>query len=93
MTSPVVVPSKMKAVVALVGALLSALIPLLLTISTSLPDPWPALIGGVVALLTMLGVYKAPYKPPNTVLVPDNTTPIAHPPVDPPSGGWTNPWR
>lgn len=91
MTTPVVPASKMKAVVGLIGALLAAVVPLLVQISTSLPDPWPALIGGVIALLTMLGVYKTPFLPPGTAIVPTN--PVV--PPGPPAGGWTKPpgWK
>jgi len=92
MTTPVVTPSKMKAVIALVGSLLSAAIPFVLQYSTALPTPWPALIGGVVALLTMLGVYHAPYAPTGTVLKPTDSPAPATPPQTP-SGNWVNPWR
>lgn len=63
-------PSKSKSWVALVGSLLAFAIPLLTQFSGFLPPPWPALIGGVIALLTMLGVYHAPYAPKGTVMVP-----------------------
>lgn len=85
MTSPIVTPSKAKAVVALVGTLLTVAVPYLLQVATSLPEPWPAIASGLVGVLTVLGVYHAPYKPTGTVIVPD--------PVAPPSGGWTNPWK
>jgi hypothetical protein len=64
-----VVPLKYKPLVGLIGSALTFIIPTVLEYSTSLPDPWPWVIAAVVALLTALGVYKAPYKPQGTVLV------------------------
>lgn len=75
-------PSKAKTWVALAGALLSVVVPLLITASDYLPEPWPAVIGGIIALLTATGVYHAPYTPKGAVLVPD----------DKPAGGYSNPW-
>lgn len=69
MTAPAPAPSKAKAYVALIGSLLSVGIPILLQVSTSLPPEWQAVIGGVVALLTMAGVYRAPYLPKSTAIV------------------------
>lgn len=89
MTTPAPAPSTAKTWVGLAGAALTALIPYILTVSTSLPEPWPAVVGGVIALLTALGVYKAPYVPSGTVLAPDPHAPSG----GPPPGGWTNPWR
>jgi hypothetical protein len=51
-----------KSWVALIGSILSAAVPLLLQVSAALPPPWPAVVGGVMALLTALGVYHAPYQ-------------------------------
>lgn len=101
MTPEPVVPTKWKAIVALVGALLTAIVPLVVQVSTSLPEPWPALIGGLVALATMFGVYKAPYKPAGTELVPVGTTPIAYnppppnpqPSTDSPKWSGKHPWK
>lgn len=67
-----VVPLKYKPFVALIGAGLTFIIPTVLQYSTALPAPWPAVIAGVVALLTFAGVYRAPYQPAGTSLVPDN---------------------
>jgi hypothetical protein len=65
-----VVPSNAKTYVAAVGSVVTFIAPLLLSISDTLPAPWPAVIGGVLAVLTALGVYRAPYKPTDeTVLV------------------------
>jgi hypothetical protein len=89
-------PSKSKTWVAAIGGALTVVVPLILSSATYLPDPWPALIGGLVALLTMLGVYKAPYKPEGTSVVSTRElSEIASPtlPVDPPSGGYRNPYR
>jgi len=74
-----VVPLKYKPLVGLVGSALTFIIPTVLDYSTSLPNPWPWVIAAVVALLTALGIYRAPYKPEGTVLVPEAT--VAPPPV------------
>ena len=50
-----------KAWVGLVGALLTFIIPTLVSMSTSWPEPWPAVISAVVAILTAVGIYHAPY--------------------------------
>lgn len=51
-----------KAVVGLIGSLLTFIIPFIVQISGALPPQWQAVIGGVVALLTAFGVYKVPNK-------------------------------
>ena len=51
-----------KSWVALVGSLLAFIVPWIVQVSASAPQPWPALIGAIVALLTAFGVYQAPYK-------------------------------
>ena len=101
------VPSKAKAWVALIGSVLSLIIPYVLAISESLPEPWPAVIGVAVAVLTALGVYRAPYKPTDTVLAPKEAVPpevptdetpgvVAAPPTTSAAtkakSGW-NPWK
>lgn len=60
MTTPTP-PSKAKTYVALIGSLLTVAIPLILEVSTALPAQWQGVIGGVIAILTGLGVYQAPY--------------------------------
>lgn len=97
------VPSKWKTIVGLVGTGLSFLVPLILEVSSDLPDPWPAVIGVVLWLLTALGIYHAPYKPVGTVLAPASVIPAnvptdIDPAADPalPPGGYTkpqNPWK
>ena len=52
-----------KSWVALLGSLLTFIIPWVVQYSAFLPAPWPAVIGAVVAVLTAVGVYNAPYKP------------------------------
>lgn len=80
-----------KAWLSLLGGLLTVVIPLLVQVSGSLPEPWPAVIGAVVAVLTALGVYRVPNKlPANTVLVPAD--PPTYTPVEPP-GGYPNPYE
>lgn len=51
---------------ALLGSLLTLLIPLVLRVADLLPPPWPAVIGAVIAVLTAFGVYQAPYQPVNS---------------------------
>lgn len=63
-------PSKSKTWIAAIGGALTIVVPIVLSVSTSLPDPWPALISAVVAVLTAVGVYKAPYRPEGTTVVP-----------------------
>lgn len=70
-----------KAWVALAGSLLSFLIPWVVQVSTTLPEPWPAVVGGVVAVLTAVGVYHAPYQPVPTTNTPPTT-----------GGGGATPW-
>lgn len=88
MTAPAPTPSKAKAYVALLGSVLTVIVPLLLDVSTHLPEPWPAIIGGVIGLLTVLGVYQAPYRPAGTVLAP-----AAAPEPPPVTGTGYDPWR
>lgn len=76
MTTPdlsFIIPTKYKTYVGLIGAGLSFLVPFVLEATEGLPAPWPAVIGAVLWILTALGVYKAPYKPTGTVLVPEET--------------------
>lgn len=94
------VPSKAKTWVALVGSVLSFVIPFVLEVSDSLPTPWPALVGALVAVLTALGVYRAPYKPAGTVVAPAEAIPAGTPtdegvaPVTPNEPDkFKNPWR
>ena len=49
-----------KAVVALIGSLLTFIVPWVVQVSVSLPAPWPAVVSAIVALLTFFGVYKTP---------------------------------
>jgi hypothetical protein len=91
MTTSVIPPSTAKSWVALVGSALAVAVPLVLSVATYLPEPWPAVVGAVIALLTAAGVYKAPYKPADTVIAP---TTSVDPPAPPPiSDGYENPWK
>ncbi|AXH46868.1 holin [Mycobacterium phage Aminay] len=96
MTAPVVVPSKLKTWVGLAGSALAFIVPLVLSVQDYLPPQWAAAIGAVITLLTALGVYKAPYKPENTSIVPNDRITVndAGPQaVIPPAGGdYVNPW-
>lgn len=58
--------TSLKAIVGLIGSILTVAIPLLLQVSVALPASWQAVIGGVVAILTGLGVYSAPNKAKTT---------------------------
>ena len=74
MTAPVVditevVPSKIKTWIGLIGSLLTFVVPYALQYAVYLPDPWPVVIGAVIAALTALGIYKAPYTPDDATVV------------------------
>ena len=66
-----IVPSKAKAWVGLIGTLVTFLGPFILESTEALPAPWPVLIGLFFAVLTTLGIYRAPYKPKGTTLAID----------------------
>lgn len=87
MTAPTVTPSKWKTWIALAGSALTFVVPLIVSVEDYLPSPWPSVIGGVIAVLTAVGVYKAPYVPPGAVVVADPQVVPA-----PPVGGYRNPW-
>ena len=106
MTAPVVTtiePTKAKAWVAGVSAVLTVVVPYILSVATYLPDPWPAVVGGLIGLLAVFGVYKVPNRPADTVIVPESQvqtlppnvpyTPVPDTPYVPPVGGYQNPWR
>jgi hypothetical protein len=85
-----IVPSKAKTWVGLVGSVVTFVAPLVLSVSDALPSPWSAVIGAVLAVLTALGIYKAPYLPPETVVVPESVaTGVQLPPSE---GEYRNPW-
>lgn len=65
------------------GSLLTLIIPLLLQFSPMFPPPWPAVIGAVIAVLTAVGVYHAPYQPVNKA---------QSQPYSPPDVTGNNPW-
>lgn len=66
-----IIPSKWKTYVGLIGSALSFIVPLVISVEDYLPEPWPAVIGGALAVLTALGIYHAPYVPAGTVLAPE----------------------
>lgn len=94
-------PTKAKSWVALVGSVLTVAFPLLASAQNWLPDPWPAVVGGVLAIGTALGVRWTPYAPQGTVIVPSDQvtslpagvgyTPVPDQPVAPVE--YTNPYR
>lgn len=91
MTAPdlsTIIPLKYKAWVGLAGTILTLVLPYVLEAVAFLPQPWPIVAGGVVALLTAFGIYKAPYVPPGAVVVP--TPPVL--PYSPPTGEYQSPW-
>jgi hypothetical protein len=68
-----------KAWTGLIGSLLTFIVPWVVQTSAGFPQPWPALVGAVVALMTAFGVYNAPYQPVSNAGVPQ-------------SGPSDNPW-
>lgn len=72
---PAVEPSKAKTWVSLIGSFLTFLIPAVLYVQDTLPQPWPIVIGAVLAGLTASGVYNVPYKPANTTIVKNEDIP------------------
>lgn len=95
-----IIPSKAKAWVGLLGSVLSFVVPLVLSVQDYLPAPWPAVIGGALAVLTALGIYRAPYKPEGTVLAPAPTASPewagqveAKPLGNGGNGTYANPWQ
>lgn len=93
------IPSKYKALVGLIGSALTFAVPYLLQITDALGGPWPAVIGLVLAVLTALGIYRAPYKPTDAVLVHESQVSVSIPPpvpsapVDLPEARYRNPWK
>lgn len=74
MTTPditALIPSKAKAWVGLLSSLLTLGVPYVLSVTDTLPSPWPIVIGLVIAALSWLGIYKAPYTPAGATLAPD----------------------
>ena len=65
------VPKRYKPLVGFIGALLTLLVPYLISVQTSVSAPWSIAIGVVLAALTALGIDQTPYKPKGTVLAPD----------------------
>lgn len=49
-----------KTIVATIGGILITIVPILESVGDFLPQPWPAIITGLIALLTVVGVYKVP---------------------------------
>jgi hypothetical protein len=68
----VIEPTKAKSWVAGVSAVLTVLVPYVLSVSNYLPDPWPAVVGGVIGVLGLVGVYKVPNHPKDTSIVPNS---------------------
>ena len=77
MTAPInleeIVPSKAKAWVGLFGTIVTLFGPQILADVAQLSSPWPTVAGILFAVLTALGIYRAPYKPKGTTLALDST--------------------
>ena len=73
------IPTKYKTYVAIIGGALGLFVPQLLELTADLPQPWPLVIGGIIWVLTVFGVYKAPYAPTGAVLAPAETPGIPGP--------------
>lgn len=82
-------PSKSKTWIAAIGGALTVIVPIMLSVSTNLPEPWPAVISAVVAVLTAVGVYRAPYRPQGTTVVPTAELKQVATPLPPTKGGTT----
>lgn len=77
-------PTKAKSWVALLGSVMTFLVPMLVSAQEYLPDPWPAVIGAVLAVCTYFGVRQTRNVPKGTVAVPgDQVTSL------PPGVGYT----
>lgn len=90
---PVITPSKAKTYVAFVGTVLTIVIPLVVQMSTNWPPQYQALLSGIIGLLTIFGVYQAPYKPKGTVIVPLDALPIGEEPPSIEQEQYKNPWK
>lgn len=84
-----IIPTKWKPWAGAVGAVLAFVVPWVTQLTADLPEPWPAGIALVIAGLTWLGIYHAPYAPKDTVLVPEAVA-QSLPPV---AGQYKNPYR
>lgn len=85
------VPLKWKTAVAALSAVLTIAVPYLLQLVVYLPDPWPIVVAGVIAVLGVVGVYHAPYVPEKAVIAPDTAEVTAAAML--PEGGYQAPWR
>jgi hypothetical protein len=81
------IPLKLKTWVTVAGSVLMVVGPWILTASTNLPEPWPAIVGGIFGILTILGVYHAPYVPKSAQV---SKTPISEIPSS--NGPGESPW-
>lgn len=105
MTAPTPKMTKDKTWAAVVGSILTVGVPLVAQLATSLPPQWAAVIGGVIGLLTITGVYHAPYKPMGPGSIGSVTVPVRAvfaPPEEPapaptptpaPNYTYPDPWR
>lgn len=92
-----IIPTKYKAWVGLIGSVLTLVVPFILQSEQYLPTGANLAIGGVLAVLTALGIYRTPYAPPSAVLVHEsvvNSSPDLPPATpDNPVGPFKNPWK
>lgn len=63
MTVPTNSTTAHKALAAGIGGILITVIPILQAIGVYLPEPWPAIVTGLVAILTVTGVYRVKNQP------------------------------
>lgn len=49
--------------VAAIGGILVTIVPILQGVTNFLPQPWPAIVTGLLALFTVTGVYSVPNRP------------------------------
>lgn len=93
------IPLKWKPWIGAIGAILTFVVPTVTQLTANLEQPWPTAIAAVIAGLTWLGIYRAPYVPPGAVLAPDTPAVAAAsappaPVINPATGtGYTNPWQ
>lgn len=87
------IPLKYKTYVAAISGILTLVVPWILQAATSLPEPWPQVVGLVIFILGLFGVYHAPYVPTGGVVVPQAVAETVHRSLPPAPGEYKNPWR
>lgn len=96
MTTPdlsTLIPLKYKTLAAAIGGILTLVAPWILQETTTLPQPWPLLVGLVFFVLGVLGVYHAPYVPPGGAVVPRAVAESVQRSLPPVPGQYKNEWK